>query len=180
MCTMLDEGKTKSRPSRDRMSGKKVIKGGVDEGFVVQRQVEGGEYMVDLGQKQGECRTSPRFELCNTVDSWVESATQVWQQVRMVQRIQELGMPNVYGLRIPIKTNWNVELLHQLVTSTSDREVVQFLTYGWPLNHDGRQVSITMENHTSANMYLEQMQRYVEKEWALGCLLGLFLEPPWE
>ena len=44
----------------------------------------------------------------------------------------------MYGARVPICTPWNLKLMEQLAGSVADREVVQFMTYRWPLNHDGK------------------------------------------
>ena len=62
----------------------------------------------------------------------------------------------------------------------SDREVVQFLLYGWSLNHDGSPTTINTENHSSALNHRQQVVRYLQKELALGCLLGPFVTPPWK
>ena len=61
----------------------------------------------------------------------------ITQQVQLVQYIRQYHKPNVYGARVPLKTNWNISLMQALASSTSDREVVQFATYGWPLNYQG-------------------------------------------
>ena len=86
----------------------------------------------------------------------------------------------MYGPRVPIRSNWNIQLLQQIVMSVADREVVQFLQFGWPLNHDGRKVTVTLDNHASAKQYPDQMWHYICKEWRLGCLLGPFLRLPWQ
>ena len=78
-----------------------------------------------------------------------------------------------------MKSQMNLYLMRCLASSPSDREVVQFLTYGWPLNHDGRQVSQTYCNHRSAAAFPDQVDAYIRKEWKLGCLLGPFITPPW-
>ena len=100
--------------------------------------------------------------------------------VTLVNYVRSWGVPNMYGARVPLKTPWNLTLMEQLAESTSDREVVQFMRYGWSLNHDGRQVSVSWFNHASAIRYPVVMEDYLRKEQALGCLLGLFLSLPWE
>ena len=63
--------------------------------------------------------------------------------------------------------------------STSDWEVVQFLMYGWPLNHDGRPVTVNRINHKSAVVYPQQVMAYIKKELQYNCLLGPFVSLPW-
>ena len=82
--------------------------------------------------------------------------------------------------RIPLATNWNVELMSQLATSVADREVVQFMRYGWSLNHDGTPTTVTLRNHALVLRFLWAMEDYISKEMELGCLLGPFQNLPWQ
>ena len=109
----------------------------------------------------------------------IQRAASIWEQIQLVDYVRSTNTSNVYGARVPLASNWNLQLLQQLTTSTSDREVVQFLRYGWPLNHDGSEVSITIGNHASAEKYPEQMQKYIHKEISHGCLIGPFWKIPW-
>ena len=95
--------------------------------------------------------------------------------VEIVQYVRSFGKPNVYAARIPMDTKLNIPLMNSLATTTSDKETVQFLTYGWPLNHDGRPVSQTYTNHRSAVDFPQEVYNYICKEWKLGCLLIEFL-----
>ena len=54
------------------------------------------------------------------------------------------------------------------------------MTYGWSLNHDGSQVTVTLHNHPSADRYPEVMAEYIRKEHSMGCLLGPFITLPWD
>ena len=102
------------------------------------------------------------------------------QKVELVKYVRSYRKPNVYGARIALKTKWNINLMKQLATSTYDRETVEFLKYGWPLNHDGRPVTISLFNHPTANRYPEHMSKYITKELQAGCLMGPFVTPPWQ
>ena len=81
---------------------------------------------------------------------------------------------NVIGLRIPVASNWNLQLFSSLCTSSSDREVLQYLTFGWPLNREHGPVSKTWFNHQSANRHPECIDRYLAKELSHGSMLGPF------
>ena len=78
-----------------------------------------------------------------------------------------------------IPSRFNIKLMWSLATSAADRETVQFLLFGWPLNHDGRPVSQTFDNHNSAKKFPLEIDKYIQKEWKLGCLLGPFITVPW-
>ena len=58
--------------------------------------------------------------------------------------------------------------------------MVQFLTFGWSLNHDGRPVTITMNNHKTAMDFQTHVTEYILKEISHDCLLGLFASVPWK
>ena len=101
------------------------------------------------------------------------------QQVELVNQVRAGGGPNVYNARIPVESKWNLQLMNQLAESTSDREVVQMLTFGWPFNHDNRRTTITLENHRTAINFPEHMQKYLVKELKNDRLCGPFITPPW-
>ena len=65
-----------------------------------------------------------------------------------------------------------------LCESRSDREVLTYLKYGWPLNRVQGPVAKTYMNHRSAEENPAHMQRYIEKELSHNTLLGPFLTSP--
>ena len=54
--------------------------------------------------------------------------------VIIAELVKQLGYPNVYGARIPVKTNWNLQLLEGLLQGYHNKEVIEFLWFGWPAN----------------------------------------------
>ena len=102
------------------------------------------------------------------------------EQVQLVNYIKGYKKPNIYGARVPIESNWNIPLCYQLAQSPSDREVVQFLQFGWSLNHDGRETTVNMINHATARNHQDDVTSYIRKELNYGCLLGPFYTPPWD
>ena len=101
------------------------------------------------------------------------------QQVELVDYIWQDGQPNVFGRQVALKTAWNIPLMESLAMSVSDREVVMFMKFGWPLNHDGSPTSVTLGNHPSANRHREHISNYIAKEVSMGCLLGPFITRSW-
>ena len=66
-----------------------------------------------------------------------------------------------------------IGIYHYLCTSTSDREVVEFLTYGWPISHNERcPVTVTTRNHSSAVNNLQHVTKYILKELRHNTLVG--------
>ena len=73
--------------------------------------------------------------------------------VQIVNAVKQDGRLNALGCKILIKSNWNFNLLNMLCKSVSDREVMTFLMYGWPINRDSSPLSQTYHNHDSTNRY---------------------------
>ena len=80
--------------------------------------------------------------------------------------------------KIPLRSNWNLKLFRDLCTSDYDRQVLTYLTYGWPLNRQGGPVAKTFVNHRSAVNYSEQVTKYIIKELGHGTLLGPSVSSP--
>lgn len=90
--------------------------------------------------------------------------------------VRESGKPNVYGLQIPVASNWNFSLLESLASSASDREVIAFLQYGWPLNRElDVPLTITLHNHEGANRHGHEVEDYLRKELHMGTLIDSHL-----
>ena len=82
---------------------------------------------------------------CHIVDR--DTPTTINSDMQLARYIRDTQKPNVYAVLVKIQSNWNLKLLSNLCTSTSDREVVQFLTFGWPISHNDRSpVTITTKN----------------------------------
>ena len=88
------------------------------------------------------------------------------------------GRLNCLGLKIQIKSTWNVQLFESLCTTTNDRQVATFLRYGWPLNRDNSPVSRTWTNHPTATRYANHVTQYLCKELKAGTLLGPYVTSP--
>ena len=74
---------------------------------------------------------------------------------------------------VPVASNWNLQQLQQLATSASDREVVLYLTYGWPISFtEGYTTTITLNNHKSAMRYKHSITTYRKKEMKYNTLVG--------
>ena len=99
-------------------------------------------------------------------------------QVGLVETILKDGRINAVGCRIPLESNWNLNLLESLCTPASDREVLTYLRFGWPINRDESPVTCTWENHGSALQHEEQVTKHIMKELRYNTLLGPFVTSP--
>ena len=84
------------------------------------------------------------------------------QDLQLAQYIRDMDMPNAFHAKILMASNWNLQLIHQLATSTAGREVALFLTYGWPISFmDTHITTITSSNHKSAMACQEKVTSYI-------------------
>ena len=104
------------------------------------------------------------------------------KDIQLHQQVNSKGYPNRWGVRIPVQTKWNLEKLGQLLTDYEDKEVVEWMRYGWPT---GRlptlpDPSITNKNHTGASEHPEALRKYIQKEQAQGAVMGPFERIPFQ
>ena len=94
--------------------------------------------------------------------------------------VRRKGYPNRWGAQLEIKTNWNLELMEQWLHDYEDKDVVQWLRYGWPT---GRlpmlpPPSISRKNHKGAMEFPQQMDKYIQKELENGAIMGPYQKIP--
>ncbi len=54
----------------------------------------------------------------------------------IINAVRESGVPNFMGLRIPLPTKINIQLLDSLLRESPDRYMVDFFKFGWPISRD--------------------------------------------
>jgi len=89
------------------------------------------------------------------------------------------GVPNAFGCKIRIPTNLKVDYWEQNLADYFDKEVVQYLKYGWPLNVTTRPSNHKVpHNHRSAVDNPGQVKKFLSKAFALDSMLGPFDRNP--
>lgn len=53
--------------------------------------------------------------------------------LRLAHKIIDSGMPNRLGCWIPVHSNWNLPLFDALLQQYHDHEVIEWLTFGFPV-----------------------------------------------
>ena len=94
--------------------------------------------------------------------------------------VQEGGYPNRWGARVQVESRWNLEHFERLLEGYEDKEVVEWLRYGWPA---GRlptlpQPSWSATNHKGATDFPEQLDNYINKEKSYNAVMGPFNKIP--
>lgn len=98
----------------------------------------------------------------------------------LAEEVTRTGKFNFQQARIPVKSGWNIELLTQLLQEFEDKQVVEFLQFGWPIDRDDSVPlpRITGRNHKGALDFAEAVDAHIEKELQLNALAGPFNSIP--
>ncbi len=87
--------------------------------------------------------------------------------------IRASGRYNKDYCKIPVNINFNIQYWESNLQDYYDKEMTQFINFGWPINHDGRAPCLeTCTNHRGATDFPVEMDRCIEKEVIEGASLG--------
>ena len=103
-----------------------------------------------------------------------------WAYVKACESVYSSGMSNVDGLRIPVKSNWNLEYLSKQLVNYTDKEIVQLLQFGFPIEcaTQGQGEIKFSKNHAGAEQFPDDIDAYIAKELKKGTLIGPFKTNP--
>ena len=94
-------------------------------------------------------------------------------------RICNSGVPNYIGERIRVQSNFNLEKLDVMLKDYHDQRLLQFLMFGFPIDHDGSSVTHNKLNHQGAGaQFQEYIEGYLKDEIRRGCVFGPCNFPP--
>ena len=104
------------------------------------------------------------------------------EDVSLHDKVHREGYPNRWGAKQTVKSRWNLKLFDSLLRNYKDREVVQWLRYGWPT---GRLPSLPSPgqcktNHKGASNYPKQLHKYISKESRYGAVMGPYKKIPFK
>ena len=118
-----------------------------------------------------------------TTPSNLGDVTLSQHSVYWVQKILEARQAqehNFKGAKIPVPTHWNLDLLDKLLADYEDKEVVEFLRYGWPMSRGKFPLTLpdAKINHKGAYACHDEVTRYIQKENQHNTLIGPFKRNP--
>ena len=78
-----------------------------------------------------------------------------------------------------VPSGLNIDAWKRYLTEYDDRQVIQMLEYGWPINFDrSKPLCSTLKNHATATQHEQDIDFYIATELSHGALLGPFSGPP--
>ena len=114
---------------------------------------------------------------------WPQIKTMAWRGhndfADKYMMIRKTGLPNYLSARQQLFSNLNYDAWDSLLTEYHDKEIYEFLRYGWLANYTAHQPPTPTENnHASATAYMSEVDKFIQKECALGGMLGPFQTRP--
>ena len=102
------------------------------------------------------------------------------EDIRNHMDVMKKGYPNRWGAKIHIKSRWDLNLLEKLLRKYEDKEVVEWLKYGWPT---GRLPNIddperSYSNHKGGSEYPGDLEKYIKKELGKEAIMGPYKKIP--
>ena len=80
-------------------------------------------------------------------------------------RIRNSGLPNYLGEKILVQSKCDIQKLDKLLSDYHDRRLLQFLMFGFPVDHKANEVTISKKNHKGAGVEFDSdVRKYLDKE----------------
>lgn len=100
--------------------------------------------------------------------------------IKLAELVIQSRKYNYEGLRIPLKTRWNTDLLAEMLQGCPDEEVLQFIKFGWPIDRDNDLEVPDAEgrNHRGATEFPDAVDKHIQEEIAFGAVVGGFNDRP--
>ena len=95
-------------------------------------------------------------------------------------QIVQSGLYNFEFCRFPLNSKIRVDFFKFMLSDYIDKNVCQFLEFGFPIGYSGRQQANSStivpfcKNHSGAKQFPKDMQKYFLKEKSYGAVLGPF------
>lgn len=108
-----------------------------------------------------------------------EARAQAPEFFELYENIKAYSTPNYLGARIPVKSGLNLEAWVIALAHYHDKELWQYLRYGWPIGYHKHSPPASLEeNHQSATQHLQDVRAFINKELSYGALVGPFDSSP--
>ena len=95
--------------------------------------------------------------------------------LELIEKVTQSGLPNFKACRVTVNTHWNIQLLHSLLREYDDKEVIDLLQFGFPIERDN-EIPLEMGgiNHNGATKFEEHIDRYIQAELSHSATIGPF------
>ena len=102
---------------------------------------------------------------------------QFWLHANKV--VRDSGVPNYLQARIRVPSKFNFQYLETKLANYPNNCLLDYLKFGFPIEHDGRDVTHNHVNHKGASEeFYEHILKYLQVELKEGAILGPFRACP--
>ena len=92
--------------------------------------------------------------------------------------IRDSGVPNLWGQRIPVKSDLNIPGWREHLCDYFDQQLVDLIQYGSPLDFDSNlDLFSTFNNHASAVEFAAHVDQYIRKNYSMELSWVLWVIP---
>ena len=101
--------------------------------------------------------------------------------IQLHNEVKKYDLPNYLGARIPVPSQLNICKWESLLQDYWDQQLLECLKFGFPLGFNRMcPLKHDKENHKSAVLFPEDVNKYIEEERKFGAIIGPFQEQPIE
>ena len=98
-----------------------------------------------------------------------------FQDIMLAHKVIDSGVPNRFGCRIPVNSNWNLPLFQSLLKDYYDQDLLEWLEFGFPVSQFGVPDQVPADcNHRGATLFPDTIDQYLEQELKLNAIMGPF------
>lgn len=114
---------------------------------------------------------------------WPHLAPKAWELFpafcALYTQVKSFNLPNCLGARKTLSSGLNLHQWEQLLATYHDREICNFLRYGWPVGyHKPTPPTSTVENHQTAKAFPAHIQQFLKVELQHDAIVGPFPSKP--
>ena len=93
--------------------------------------------------------------------------------------VRQSGVPNYQKERIQVNFDWDLVTMENWLDNYKDKNIIQFLKYGWPLNTCDTAINTTIPpNQQGVIQFPEEVCEYISSELKAGTIIGPFKRNP--
>ena len=101
--------------------------------------------------------------------------------IELHNEVKKYDLPNYLGARIPVESQLNIHAWESLLEGYWDKQLLECLKFGFPLGFNRTcPLSHDKNNHKSAVLFPEHVEKYIEDEQKFGAIIGPFQKSPIE
>lgn len=86
--------------------------------------------------------------------------------------IHESKVSNAQGCKIPVRSHWDLGKLEKYLENYSDKEILKYWKYGWPVGCIDPGFQSIPDNHRGAKEHAGEVRDYLKKQSASATLIG--------